>query len=149
MRLFLYSATVTAALRGGARVSSVRMAGGTPYGSWVSPITARSITASSVGLSSVTYDGSNLFWLESRPQEGGRNAVVRHDPENAAASERGGVDATPAENNVRTRVHEYGGGAGEGVLQLECLAILCFKEGTRTSRTEREMITRPKMSRNE
>lgn len=36
------------------------------------------------------------------------------------------VDATGAKHDLLAR----GGGAGEGVLQqLECLAILCFKEG--------------------
>ena len=92
-----------------------------PYGSWPSPITAKFITGSSVGLGSLKVDGSGLYWLESRPQEGGRNVVVRYAPDDLQASERGGVDVTPKDNNVRTRVHEYGGGAfqlhkGGGIL---------------------------------
>ena len=82
-----------------------------PYGSWPSPITAKFITGSSVGLGSLKVDGSGLYWLESRPQEGGRNVVVRYAPDDPQASERGGVDVTLKESNVRTRVHEYGGGA--------------------------------------
>ena len=47
--------------------------------------------------------------------------VVRYAPDDPKASERGGIDVTPKENNVRTRVHEYGGGAfqlhkGGGIL---------------------------------
>ena len=92
-----------------------------PYGSWPSPITAKFITGSSVGLGSLKVDASGLYWLESRPQEGGRNVVVRYAPDDPQASERGGVDVTPKDNNVRTRVHEYGGGAfqlhkGGGIL---------------------------------
>ena len=93
-----------------------------PYGSWPSPITAKFITSSSVRLGSLSMDSEGeLYWLEGRPQEKGRQVVVRYCGEAAtsakatasrpAASERGGVDCTPAEANVRTRVHEYGGGA--------------------------------------
>ena len=44
-------------------------------------------------------DGS-AWWLERRPLEGGRTVIVRD-----------GEEVTPLEFNVRTRVHEYGGGA--------------------------------------
>ena len=40
-----------------------------------------------------------------RPMEAGRHVVVKRTPEGAA------LDITPAPFNVRTRVHEYGGGA--------------------------------------
>jgi dipeptidyl aminopeptidase/acylaminoacyl peptidase len=63
-------------------------------------------------MGSLKVDGSGeLYWLEGRPKEGGRQVVCRYDKENAAANERGGVDVTPKGANVRTRVHEYGGGA--------------------------------------
>ncbi len=78
------------------------------YGSWKSPITSDLIVASSIGLSEVRLDGNDTYWLESRPEEGGRSVVVRN-----------GEDVTPQPWNVRTRVHEYGGGAwtvAEGVL---------------------------------
>ena len=45
----------------------------------------------------------SLFWLESRPAEGGRVALVR--AEGDAVREVSGPGA-----NVRSRVHEYGGG---------------------------------------
>ena len=56
-------------------------------------------------------DKDGLYWLEGRPQEKGRQAVVRYEPSSPSASERGAVDVTPSDVNVRTRVHEYGGGA--------------------------------------
>jgi dipeptidyl aminopeptidase/acylaminoacyl peptidase len=76
-----------------------------PYGSWSSPITSDLIVASSIGLGDILIDGDDVYWLESRPQEGGRSVIVRRDAGNAVS------DVTPAGFNVRTRVHEYGGGA--------------------------------------
>ncbi len=76
-----------------------------PYGSWKSPITASLITANQVGLSEVRFSTDSLYWLEGRPLEGGRVALVRR-------SKNGSVEeAIPSQFNVRTRVHEYGGGA--------------------------------------
>jgi dipeptidyl aminopeptidase/acylaminoacyl peptidase len=75
------------------------------YGSWRSPITAEAITAGQVGLAEPRLDGSGAYWLEARPQEAGRTVLVRRTP----AGE--GQDLTPTPFNVRTRVHEYGGGA--------------------------------------
>lgn len=74
------------------------------YGAWVSPITTELLTADTVNLSSVCIDGEDVYWLEGRPSEGGRNVLVR------CASGQA-VDITPLPYNVRTRVHEYGGGA--------------------------------------
>ncbi|PWH17859.1 MAG: peptidase [Anaerolineae bacterium] len=76
-----------------------------PYGSWKSPITPELITAQTIGLAQVTIDGRDVYWLESRPLEGGRNVLMKRAP--------GGepVECLPKEFNVRTRVHEYGGGA--------------------------------------
>jgi dipeptidyl aminopeptidase/acylaminoacyl peptidase len=79
-----------------------------PYGSWKSPISSDLIVGQSIGLSEVRIDRGEVYWLESRPQERGRAVVVRN-----------AIDLTPAPFNVRTRVHEYGGGAwtvADGVL---------------------------------
>src|SRR5215469_4234287 len=83
-----------------------------PYGSWRSPITSDLIVASSIGLGGILLDGTDVFWLESRPQEQGRSVVVRRPAEGVTADvtpkmPHDGQDAF----NVRTRVHEYGGGA--------------------------------------
>ncbi len=76
-----------------------------PYGSWKSPITSDLIVADTVGLSSLSLDGDDIYWIESRPNEGGRNVVVKR------TSDCRTQDITPAPFNARTRVHEYGGGA--------------------------------------
>ncbi len=75
------------------------------YGSWPSPITAAVVAAQGLRLSSVAVDGDEIYWLEGRPAEGGRTVLVRRRADGSRA------DVTPAEFNVRTRVHEYGGGA--------------------------------------
>ena len=76
-----------------------------PYGSWASPITAQLIAAAGVALGGLQAVGEHLFWLELRPREGGRTALVRRDPDGLID------DVTPAGVNVRTMVHEYGGGS--------------------------------------
>lgn len=78
------------------------------YGSWRSPITSDSIVSSSIRLGAVRLDGPDIYWSELRPTEGGRQLVVRYGPEDEIGSV---TDLTPAPFNVRTRVHEYGGGA--------------------------------------
>lgn len=75
-----------------------------PYGSWKSPISAELVAGAEVGLEQVRMDGNDIYWIERRPQEGGRKVIVRR-------SSNGSVtDITPAGFNARTRVHEYGGG---------------------------------------
>ena len=82
------------------------MATTAPYGSWASPITT-DLVASEGGVSFGYLDISDegVYWTESRPQESGRSALVFRP--------HGGepTDVVPSEFNVRTRVHEYGGGA--------------------------------------
>jgi dipeptidyl aminopeptidase/acylaminoacyl peptidase len=75
-----------------------------PYGSWRSPISSEEIVRGVVGLSEVVVDGRDVYWLEIRPGEGGRNVIVllTWDGRNE--------DVTPQPFNARTRVHEYGGG---------------------------------------
>jgi dipeptidyl aminopeptidase/acylaminoacyl peptidase len=76
-----------------------------PYGSWKSPITAEFIASGTIAFGQIALDGEDVYWIETRPAEGGRNVVVRWTPEG------GPHDLTPPPFNVRTRVHEYGGGA--------------------------------------
>jgi dipeptidyl aminopeptidase/acylaminoacyl peptidase len=72
------------------------------YGSWKSPIAAEDVFAKSVGLEGIRLDGDDLYWSEVRPE--GRTVIVRRSPHG------GTTDVTPPGYNVRTRVHEYGGG---------------------------------------
>ena len=50
------------------------------------------------------FDGDDIYWLELRPKERGRNVIVKRSPSGTTA------DVTPPEFNARTKVHEYGGG---------------------------------------
>ncbi len=76
-----------------------------PYGTWNSPITADLLNAATVGLGQIALDGEDIYWVEIRPLEGGRGVLVRRTPTGAL------TDVTPPGFSVRTRVHEYGGGA--------------------------------------
>ncbi|KAJ2867476.1 Esterase lipase thioesterase active site [Coemansia erecta] len=81
------------------------------YGSWKSPITASSVAASASAASMVRVDSAqptNVYWLESRPSEGGRLTLLTQDIGNS--QEETLRELTPAWN-VRTGVHEYGGGS--------------------------------------
>jgi dipeptidyl aminopeptidase/acylaminoacyl peptidase len=82
--------------------SAVREA---PFGAWASPVTADLIAGATIRLGQVALLGDDIFWSEGRPQEQGRNVVVRRTPDGTLA------DVNPAPFNVRTRAHEYGGGA--------------------------------------
>ncbi len=75
-----------------------------PHGSWKSPITSDSIVKESIGLGQVKMAQEDIYWIEMRPSEGGRQVIVRHSPEGVTS------DVTPLGFNARTRVHEYGGG---------------------------------------
>jgi dipeptidyl aminopeptidase/acylaminoacyl peptidase len=75
------------------------------YGTWPSAITAEAVATQGIRLSHVSIDGEDVYWIEGRPHEGGRNVLVRRSPDGKLE------DITPSGFNVRTRVHEYGGGA--------------------------------------
>jgi dipeptidyl aminopeptidase/acylaminoacyl peptidase len=75
-----------------------------PYGTWKSPITANLIAGKTVSLNPLKIENNSFYWLESRPSESGRLVVMRQL--------EGKTDIiTPVGFNVRSRVHEYGGGA--------------------------------------
>ena len=76
-----------------------------PYGAWKSPITSDLIVADTISISQPRMDGDALYWLELRPQDSGRVTLVRRGHNSTQ------IDMTPSPLNVRTRVHEYGGGA--------------------------------------
>lgn len=75
-----------------------------PYGSWKSPVTSEHLAGSSIGMDQVRVEGDTVYWLESRPAEKGRLALMelRHGKI---------TELTAAPYSVRSRVHEYGGGA--------------------------------------
>ena len=70
-------------------------------------------------LEEVLLDGDTLYWIERRPLEGGRNAIVRRAPDGTLS------EALPMPYNARTRVHEYGGGnytVSDGVIYFSNFA---------------------------
>lgn len=78
-----------------------------PYGAWPSTISAARVAAGATPMASLQLggaDGSDIFWLAGRASEAGRNTLLRH---HGAHTD----ELTAAPFNVRTRVHEYGGGA--------------------------------------
>jgi dipeptidyl aminopeptidase/acylaminoacyl peptidase len=74
------------------------------YGEWDSPISARQVASGAVEFGGVAVDDGTPYWLERRPAEDGRGVLVRRDDD--------GTDRaiTPDDVDVRTTVHEYGGG---------------------------------------
>ncbi|HLI88038.1 MAG TPA: prolyl oligopeptidase family serine peptidase [Ktedonobacteraceae bacterium] len=76
-----------------------------PYGSWKSPITTDLIVSESITLGQIALDGADIYWIEGRPSEGGRQVIVRR------AADGKITDVLPPPFNARTRVHEYGGGS--------------------------------------
>jgi len=70
-----------------------------------SPITAKmAATFRRGGFADLKIANNIIYWIESRPLEAGRRVIMQLD-RNEKLSE-----ATPSNYNVRTRVHEYGGG---------------------------------------
>ena len=75
------------------------------FGFWESPITAELVAGKSIRLGEPVIEGDTLYWLETRPDEGGRNVLVRLELD-------GSLPESPIPSwDIRTRVHEYGGGA--------------------------------------
>jgi dipeptidyl aminopeptidase/acylaminoacyl peptidase len=76
-----------------------------PHGSWPTPITSELVVSAMVGLGEVALGDGVVWWSELRPEEGGRTQVVRAGADGTAR------DVLGEDANVRTAVHEYGGGA--------------------------------------
>lgn len=78
-----------------------------PYGEWVSPLTADLVAAGSHPPDEARYVGDEVWWSEPVAAER-RQALLRRTP--------AGVETVlPAPWNVRSAVHEYGGGAWAAV----------------------------------
>lgn len=75
-----------------------------PYGSWRSPLSAAGTAAGALRLGDPQIDGDGVYWVEGRPRENGRCAVVRHRHGRAE-------DLVGPPFSARNTVHEYGGGA--------------------------------------
>src|SRR3974390_2862205 len=78
-------------------------------GWWPSRWAASEVAAGRISRSGLRADGASLYWSESRPEEGGRQVVVGLAPGSPPRV------VSPPGVSVRSRVHEYGGGAATGV----------------------------------
>ncbi len=74
------------------------------FGTWKSPITSDLIVSDTIKLEQIALDGTDIYWIERRPSENGRNVIVRISPDGIIA------DMLPSSYNARSSVHEYGGG---------------------------------------
>ena len=74
-----------------------------PYGSWPSEITTDLMTAGTVGLTESRLHKGVVYWLELRPKEQGRTAIVCMDESDTRS------ELTTSAVSCRSSVHEYGG----------------------------------------
>lgn len=76
-----------------------------PYIQWRPAITPEQVFADFIYLGQVFAAGDMLYWLEGRPAENGRVVLVQRDEQGTMH------DITTRDYYIRSRVHEYGGGA--------------------------------------
>jgi dipeptidyl aminopeptidase/acylaminoacyl peptidase len=76
-----------------------------PFGAWASPFKIERLTDRVVFLTEAHGVDGVRWWLEGRPDEGGRQVLVRREVDGTL------VRLTPPDFNARSRVHEYGGAA--------------------------------------
>ena len=70
------------------------------------PLPAEWAVGRAPGIAEPRLEGGRLFWLEQRPDERGRSTLMGRGRAGDAA-----VELTPGTWNLRSRVHDYGGGA--------------------------------------
>lgn len=81
------------------------------------PLAASQVVGAIPLWSEPRLQGGRLFWLERRPEDGGRTRLLMRPagsvelPASPTASAPPGQEITPAGADVRSRIHAYGGGA--------------------------------------
>jgi len=91
-----------------------------PYGSWTSSLTAEKLADKGIRYGHMCVDGDDVYWLESRAKEKGRNVLVKYNA-NGVISE-----PLPSEYTVRSKVHEYG--SGDFLVKDEILYFSNYKD---------------------
>jgi dipeptidyl aminopeptidase/acylaminoacyl peptidase len=92
-----------------------------PYGSWASPFKIERLTDRVVFLAEPFGVGGVRWWIEGRPDEGGRQVLIRRETDGTLTR------MTPEGFNARSRVHEYGGTAA--LISGELVVVSDFATG--------------------
>jgi dipeptidyl aminopeptidase/acylaminoacyl peptidase len=86
-----------------------------PFGTWPSPVTPEIVAKGSRRYGMVQVAGDAIYWTESRPEQGGRQVILK----SAKGQDGQAEELLPSPFSARSRVHEYGGGeflvAGETI----------------------------------
>lgn len=75
--------------------------------SGITPLSAEAVVGRTPSFKEPRLNAGRLFWLEQRPHERGRTTLMVASPGQPDAA----LELTPGDWNLRSRVHEYGGGA--------------------------------------
>ncbi len=75
-----------------------------PYGSWKSELGFDDLISATTFITEVKCSGQAAYWLQSDPVNEGRTAIMRYLDGQIC-------QLTDSSSNVRSRLHEYGGGA--------------------------------------
>ena len=103
-----------------------------PCGQWPSPLDAGTLAGAALRLASPSFAGQGgVLWLEGRPVEGGRTVLVHLGP----GEDPHFTDVLPPPFDVRSKVHEYGGGAyaqlGEDVVFVDAKSGTVYRQRKR------------------
>jgi dipeptidyl aminopeptidase/acylaminoacyl peptidase len=74
-----------------------------PFGTWPSSISADIVASAAPKINHIQSNGTLLTWVESRPNEGGRNVIMGRTQDGLIS------DLIPPPYSHYSRVHEYGG----------------------------------------
>jgi dipeptidyl aminopeptidase/acylaminoacyl peptidase len=74
-----------------------------PFGTWPSSISADKVASAAPKINHIQSDNTLLTWVESRPNEGGRNVIMGRTQDGTIG------DLIPSPFSHYSRVHEYGG----------------------------------------
>ena len=78
-----------------------------PFGTWSSPLSAAEVAAGSAPIFDAAFRGEHIYFSTKVPAENSRTGLIRTSLSHPGLKEQ----VLPAEFNIRSSVHEYGGAA--------------------------------------